>query len=88
MTSATKPVSARPASVTKLGKHQARMGYLFIMPTMLLFAVFMVIPVVMALYLSFTNYDVLSSNDWVGMDNYRRLIGDDLYWKTFVNVML
>lgn len=88
MTSATKPVSAKPASVTRLGKHQARMGYLFIMPTMLLFAVFMVIPVGMALYLSFTNYDVLSSNDWVGMDNYRRLFGDDLYWKTFVNVMI
>lgn len=75
------------ASVNKLERHQARMGYLFITPTMLLFAVFMVIPVVMALYLSFTNYDVLSTNDWVGLENYRRLIGDTLLWQTFVNVL-
>lgn len=74
------------ASINKLGRHQARMAYLFITPTMLLFAVFMVIPVVVALYLSFTNYDVLSSNDWVGLDNYRRLIDDALLWQTFINV--
>lgn len=74
------------ASIRKLEKHQARMAYLFITPTILLFTVFTVIPVVMALYLSFTNYDVLSRNDWIGFDNYRRLIEDSLLWKTFRNV--
>ncbi|GGF62434.1 sugar ABC transporter permease [Paenibacillus albidus] len=76
------------ASIRKLEKHQAKMAYLFITPTVLLFAVFTVIPVIMALYLSFTNYDVLSRNDWIGFDNYRRLIEDDLLWKTFRNVFL
>ncbi|MNO12318.1 Lactose transport system permease protein LacF [compost metagenome] len=76
------------ASMRKVERHQARTGYLFITPTVLLFAVFTVIPVVMALYLSFTNYDVLSRNDWIGLDNYRRLIDDDLLWKTFRNVFL
>ncbi|MEK8130711.1 sugar ABC transporter permease [Paenibacillus filicis] len=75
-------------SVRKIGRHQARTAYLFITPTVLLFVVFTVIPVVMALYLSFTNYDVLSRNDWVGLDNYRRLAEDDLLWKTFRNVFL
>jgi multiple sugar transport system permease protein len=72
---------------SKLNGHQARMGYLFITPTILLFAVFTVIPVVMAFYLSFTNYDVLSRMDWVGLDNYRKLIADDLLWQTFRNVL-
>ncbi len=72
---------------SKLIGHQARMGYLFITPTILLFAVFTVIPVVMAFYLSFTNYDVLSRMDWVGLDNYRKLIADDLLWQTFRNVL-
>ncbi|MEK3864826.1 sugar ABC transporter permease [Paenibacillus sp. FSL H7-0716] len=76
------------ASIRKLEKHQARTAYLFITPTVLLFTVFTVIPVVMALYLSFTNYDVLSRNDWIGFDNYRRLIEDSLLWKTFRNVFL
>lgn len=71
----------------KLQAHQARMAYLFITPTVVLFAIFMVIPVVMAFYLSFTNYDVLSRKDWVGLANYKRLISDDLLWQTFRNVL-
>ncbi|WP_231891422.1 carbohydrate ABC transporter permease [Paenibacillus swuensis] len=71
----------------KLHKHQARMGYLFITPTMLLFLAFTIVPVVMAMYLSFTNYDVVSRRDWVGLDNYRRLFQDSLYWQTFRNVI-
>lgn len=74
------------ASMRKVERHEARTAYVFITPTVLLFTVFTVIPVVMALYLSFTNYDVLSQNDWVGLDNYRRLIEDSLLWKTFKNV--
>jgi multiple sugar transport system permease protein len=71
----------------KLNGHQARMAYLFISPTILLFAVFTIIPVFMAFYLSFTNYDVLSRRDWIGLDNYRKLIADDLLWQTFRNVL-
>ncbi|MDQ0062667.1 multiple sugar transport system permease protein [Paenibacillus harenae] len=76
------------ASMRKLERHQARTAYLFIAPTMLLFIVFTVIPVFMALYLSFTNYDVISKKDWVGFDNYRRLIDDTLLWTTFKNVLI
>ncbi|MGO4371705.1 carbohydrate ABC transporter permease [Paenibacillus sp. MCAF20] len=42
----------------------------------------------MALYLSFTNYDVISKKDWVGLDNYKRLIDDTLLWTTFKNVLI
>ncbi|MFD2615030.1 carbohydrate ABC transporter permease [Paenibacillus gansuensis] len=71
----------------KLQRHQARTAYLFITPTILLFVAFTVIPVVMAMYLSFTNYDVVSRRDWVGLDNYRRLFQDTLFWQTFRNVI-
>jgi multiple sugar transport system permease protein len=75
------------ASIGKLNRHQEKMAYVFITPTLLLFAIFTVIPVVMALYLSFTNYDVLSRMDWVALDNYKRLFKDSLYWTTFKNVI-
>ena len=55
---------------SKLNGHQARMAYVFITPTILLFAVFTVIPWSWRFYLSFTDYDVLSRMDWVGFDNY------------------
>lgn len=74
------------ASIGKLAKHQEKMAYLFITPTMLLFTAFTVIPVVMALYLSFTNYDVVSRMDFVGLNNYKRLADDALFGQTFRNV--
>lgn len=74
------------ASISKLNRHQARTAYLFIAPTILLFVIFTVIPVVMAFYFSFTNYDVVKNRDWVNFDNYKRLLRDDLYWTTFKNV--
>ncbi|ACT03645.1 carbohydrate ABC transporter permease [Paenibacillus sp. JDR-2] len=74
------------SSMGKLNQHQARMAYLFITPTMLLFFAFTIIPVVMALYLSFTNYDVVSRMEFVKLDNYKKLFEDDLFWTTFKNV--
>ncbi|NIK70349.1 MULTISPECIES: sugar ABC transporter permease [Paenibacillus] len=74
------------SSMGKLNQHQARMAYLFITPTMLLFFAFTIIPVVMALYLSFTNYDVVSRMEFVKLDNYKKLLEDDLFWTTFKNV--
>lgn len=75
------------ASLGKLNRHQEKMAYVFIAPALILFAVFTIIPVVMAMYLSFTNYDVLSQMDWVALDNYKRLFQDSLYWTTFKNVI-
>ncbi|TYP76544.1 carbohydrate ABC transporter permease [Paenibacillus methanolicus] len=74
------------SSMGKLNQHQARTAYLFITPTMLLFVAFTIVPVVMALYLSFTNYDVVSRMDFVKLDNYKRLLQDELFWTTFKNV--
>jgi multiple sugar transport system permease protein len=74
------------SSMGKLSKHQQRTAYLFITPTLLLFMAFTVIPVGMAMYLSFTNYDVVSRMDWVAWDNYTRLVKDSLFWQTFRNV--
>ncbi|MGO4107583.1 carbohydrate ABC transporter permease [Paenibacillus sp. YAF4_2] len=74
------------SSMGKLNQHQARMAYLFVTPTMLLFIAFTVIPVIMALYLSFTNYDVVSRMEFVKLDNYKKMLEDDLYWTTFKNV--
>ncbi len=72
----------------RVGKHESRMAYLFISPAMFLFFVFMVVPVGMALFISFTNYDVLSRSDWIGLANYERLIGDYIFWVSFKNVLI
>jgi len=72
----------------RLGRHQSNVAFLFITPTMLLFAIFTLIPIVLSLYFSFTNYDVLSRIEFIGLDNYKRMLDDHVLWVTFKNVFL
>ena len=51
-------------------------GALYLTPSFILLVTFVVIPIVMSLYFSFTNYSVLDEGEWVGGANYERLIAD------------
>ncbi|MBR0463830.1 MAG: sugar ABC transporter permease [Clostridia bacterium] len=57
-------------------------GYLFILPNFLSVIVFVLIPIVASLYLSFTDWDLLNKAHWVGVSNYVKLITKDRLFKT------
>jgi multiple sugar transport system permease protein len=67
--------------------HEALMAYLFVSPAMILFLVFSVLPVMFAFLLSFTNYDILSPIQWVGLRNYARLLTDTIFQRGVLNVL-
>ena len=71
---------------SRLLRHESRMAYAFISPAMLLFLIFTLLPAVFALFLSFTNYDILSPIKWVGLANYERLLTDELFRRGVLNV--
>jgi ABC-type sugar transport system permease subunit len=45
-------------------------------PSLIILAIFMVWPIVRNLYLSFTEYDLLSAPKWIGLANYRWMFSD------------
>lgn len=53
---------------------------LFIAPAMFGFLVFLAWPTLRGIYLSFTRYNLLTPAEWVGLDNYRRMINDPIFW--------
>ena len=56
-------------------------GYLFIAPWLIGFFAFTLFPLVYSLFLSFTEYNVLSPAKWIGIKNYVRLLTeDDTVW--------
>jgi multiple sugar transport system permease protein len=62
--------------------------YIFMLPVILGLLLFYLGPMIASLYFSFTDYDMLSSPEWVGFANYQDLIDDDLFWKSLrVTVM-
>lgn len=52
-------------------------GYLFMLPFLVLFALFVVLPVAVAIFTSFTDYNMLQPAKFVGFNNYRLLLTDD-----------
>lgn len=52
-------------------------GYLFLTPWLLGFVLIVGGPIVVSLYLSFTDYNLLGSPSWVGWDNYKQMFTVD-----------
>lgn len=52
-------------------------AYLFLIPSLLGFLVFVALPVVVSLLLSFTEWNLLTQPEWVGVANYRQLLTRD-----------
>ncbi|WP_201317803.1 MULTISPECIES: carbohydrate ABC transporter permease [unclassified Paenibacillus] len=51
--------------------------YLFLAPWLIGLLVFNAIPILSSLYLSFTNYNFVSSPNWIGLKNYVTMFGKD-----------
>jgi multiple sugar transport system permease protein len=53
---------------------------IFLIPATIGFVVFYLVPAVRGVWFSFTDYSVLAPPEFVGLDNYRRLVDDPLFW--------
>ncbi|MDB5084738.1 MAG: hypothetical protein JWN30_1624 [Bacilli bacterium] len=61
-------------------------GISFISPWLLGFLCFTIGPMIASIYLSFTNYDMLSSPNWVGFKNYVHMFTSDSRFVTSLEV--
>jgi multiple sugar transport system permease protein len=82
---AGRPVPRRAARTRTT--RQARWGYLFAGAPLALFALFVLLPFVLALLVSFTDYAVVGDADWVGLENYRRIFDDPFFWTALRNTV-
>jgi multiple sugar transport system permease protein len=57
-------------------RHVDRSAYLFLLPWFLWLGLITVGPMAISLLLSFTDYDLLSAPEWIGIDNYVRMASD------------
>jgi ABC-type sugar transport system permease subunit len=63
-------------------------GYLFLLPALALMGVFTFYPFVQGLTLSFQSWDGVGSTSWVGVSNYQRVIGDNIFWASLGNAAI
>jgi len=82
---------SRPRSGARLWKLQRServAGYGFAFPIAVLFAVFVGWPILFAIYLSFTRWSGFGAPQFIGVDNYTRMLSDPVASVAFVNTIV
>lgn len=58
---------------------------LFLLPFLILYLMFTIYPMIQGLYMSFYKWTIIRKMDFVGFDNYRRMLGDPDFWGALKN---
>jgi multiple sugar transport system permease protein len=72
----------------KLVNQQNFAGLIFILPALIGTLIFIVIPVFCSFGLSFTKWDLLNPIELVGLENYKTLFHDALFYKILLNTVV
>ena len=80
---APKPEKVLVAGKKKLKRNDRFWVAVFVTPNMVMYSLFILIPSAAGVILSFCEWDILGPIDWVGLDNYRRLLDDELLLPAF-----
>ena len=69
-----------------LSKKRYKVGLM--LPTLLVYSIFIILPIAIAVYYSFTQYSGIGKPRFTGLKNYIRLFQDELFWVSFKNTMI
>jgi len=82
------PLRGKPKRMTRLARQEALAGYGLIAPNLLIYSIFVVIPVLMSLVLSFTDWNFVGGFDklkFVGVKNFLELPSDKWFTDSLRN---
>lgn len=91
MAAAPPPEPPEPGSPHRAGMslrmRNGLVGWSFILPNFLGFVLMTLVPVIALFYLSLTDWNIFGTADWVGLDNFTRLLGDNSFRIALVNTL-
>ena len=70
------PSSSGGRAGSRIKRSQRLAGYLFVLPTLVLFLAFVGWPIVQTIYLSLNRWSGFGNKTFIGVDNYTRMVGD------------
>lgn len=84
------PAPGRTGALRRtMARREARIGLLFALPAFLLFLAFRFGPAIAGVGLSFFDYTIGVGAEWTGLDNFRRMVADPVFWSALrVTVVL
>ena len=78
-----KTKTGRAGKPSKAERKEGRAAYLFLLPWMIGMVLLTIGPMVVSLYLSFTDYNLLQVPNWIGLENFTRMLDDERLHNSF-----
>ncbi len=78
------------APKSKIGRQQERLGWLLVLPSVVIVIAVAIYPLIETVRLSFTNIRLTrpGREKYIGLENYRQLLHDDIFWTALKNTMI
>ncbi|RPI91301.1 MAG: sugar ABC transporter permease [Chloroflexi bacterium] len=79
VTSDDRPVASalsRWTSLSRVVRREAAIGWLFVLPALLMYALFVLLPLLLSIQYSFLRWDGIGPMTWVGLKNYATVLDD------------
>jgi multiple sugar transport system permease protein len=73
----SRPRPARRTPLGQLARQEERVAYLFLLPWLIGLVVFLLGPIIASIFISMTNWSVITTPQWVGLANYREMLFED-----------
>jgi multiple sugar transport system permease protein len=73
--------SSSPSILGRLANSEWLVAYLFILPSLIGFVLFYAYPSVRSVFISFTEWNLLSDAEYVGWANYQDIFSDERFWR-------
>lgn len=67
--------------------HQVTAPLLFLLPNLLIFIIFIIIPAIGGLGISLFKWSIFGEHEFIGLNNFIELIQDNMFWHTFGNTI-
>jgi multiple sugar transport system permease protein len=67
---------------------EALAGYAFTMPALVLFGVFLFVPLALTFVFSFQEYSGFGNAEWIGIRNYSDIVADPTFWRALLNTVV
>jgi multiple sugar transport system permease protein len=63
-----------------MARREQRAAYLFLSPWLIGLSLFWIVPVGASILISMTDWQIIRDPQWVGLENYRDMLGDRRFW--------
>ena len=59
-------------------------GFYFVLPTLIIYGIFLIYPMITAFHYSFFKWNLLSEKKYVGLANFAKMINDKRFWNSYI----